>query len=110
MDKTSLESAFSLVDSSGNVVSGTFDLTGDPLVFKPDQELMHGQIYTAKVLGAAMALNTATLDTNMDGMGTGSPVDDFLWSFTTKRAPLPVVSDISPDNGQRHVLISDFGG
>ncbi|MFC1712054.1 Ig-like domain-containing protein [Candidatus Poribacteria bacterium] len=94
MNKASVQSAFLLTDESGATVSGSSEWSDNTLVFSPDQGLMYGQGYTAKILGSAAALNTATLG------------DDFVWRFTTKFAPLPEVAEKSPGDGQSSVPIS----
>ena len=94
MDKASVESAFSLTDSAGQVASGAFEWTEATFAFKPDQGLAYSQDYVATILGTAMAPNTVTLDA------------DFVWRFTTKYAPLPEVADISPGDRQLGVLVS----
>ena len=107
MDIASVESAFYLTDSSGQAVSGTFEWTEErAFVFKPDQRLAYGENYLAKILGTAAGLNTATLDTDMDGIGEGSPADDLVCRFTTEYAPLPKVVEFSPGYRQVNVAVS----
>jgi hypothetical protein len=106
MDKASVESAFSLADASGQAVPGSFEWSDATFAFKPDQELLYGQDYLARILGTAAGVNTATLDADMDGAGEGSPEDDFSWSFTTEYAPVPKVSEVSPGDRQLNVLVS----
>ena len=107
MDKASVESAFSMADPSGQIVSGAYEWTDNSFVFSPDQELMFGVDYTVKILGTASAVTGATLDANMDGVGGGSPEDDLVWQFTTEYAPIPGVSAFSPQDKQLNVLVSE---
>ncbi len=106
MDKASVESAFSIADSAGQIVSGAIDWADTGFVFSPDQELMFGQNYTVKILGTASGVTGVTLDANMDGVGRGSPEDDLVWQFTTEYAPIPGVSAFSPQDKQLDVLVS----
>ena len=106
MEQASVEGAFSLTDSSGQMVSGTFDWTDSALVFKPDQELAHGQDYVVTVLGTAASLKGAALDADADGIGEGSPDDDFVLRFATERAPLPKVAGFSPADKQLNVMVA----
>ena len=94
MEKASAQSAFLLTGESGAAVSGSFEWNDNTLVFSPDQDLVYGQFYSAKILGAATGLNGATLG------------DDFSWGFTTEFAPLPKVAESNPSDGQRNVPIS----
>ncbi len=105
MDQTSVESAFSLTDSAGQVVSGAFEWTDSTFAFKPDQELTYGQGYLAKVLGSAVSLDGAALDADADGISEGSPNDDLVWRFTTEYAPLPGVAEFSPGDKELNVLV-----
>lgn len=94
MDIASTESAFSLADSSGQAVSGSFEWSDATLTFNPAEDLAYNQEYSAKILGTAAGLNTATLG------------DDFVWSFTTESAPLPEATIISPSSKQLGVVVS----
>lgn len=96
MDIASAESAFSLAEGSpaGQAVSGSFEWSDATLTFSPAEDLAYNQEYSAKILGTAVGLSTATLG------------DDFVWSFTTESAPLPEATIISPSSKQLDVVIS----
>ena len=93
MDMASTEAAFSLIDPSGQVVTGSFEWADTTLIFKPDQDLLYNTLYSAKILASAMGLSSV--------MGS-----DFVWSFTTESAPLPTVTAIAPADKQLGVAVS----
>lgn len=97
MNKASVESSFSLTDSSGKNVPGSFVWSGASFVFKPQNMLKYGIDYAVKIAGTAMSVNKATLDANMNGLSEGSPKDDFVWTFTTETFPSLVV-ELKPAN------------
>jgi len=98
MDKASVETSFSLADPSGKNVSGSFVWSDDTsFVFKPQDNLKYGNNYTVKIAGTAMSINKVTLDANLNGLGEGSPKDDFVWTFTTETFPTLAV-ELNPAN------------
>jgi len=105
MDKASAESAFSLVDSTGQAVAGSFEWADNSLIFKPAEGLSYGQVYIAKTLGSAAGLNGVTVDSNMDGISEGSPGDDLVWNFTAEYAPLPGIVELTPADTQTEVPV-----
>ena len=97
MNKASVESSFSLADSSGENVSGSFVWSNDSFVFEPQNNLKYGIDYTVKIASTAMSVNNIALDANMNGSSEGSPKDDFVWTFTTETFPSLVV-ELKPAN------------
>lgn len=87
MNEESAESAFSLIDSSGATVEGSFEWSDNFVTFKPSQSLNYGQTYVFKISGSAMASNGALLDTNGNGVAEGSPKDDLSARFTLEAYP-----------------------
>jgi len=94
MNKASVESSFSLTDSFGGNVSGSFVWSNDSFVFKPQNDLKYGIGYAVKIAGTAMSVNNIALDANMNGSSEGSPKDDFVWTFTVAVKDVPVVADL----------------
>jgi hypothetical protein len=97
MNKASVESSFSLTDPSGKNVPGSFVWSNNSFVFKPNDNLKYGIDYAVKIAGTSMSVNNVTLDANMNGLGEGSPKDDFVWTFTTETFPSLVV-ELKPAN------------
>ena len=97
MDKASVESGFSLDDTSKTSVLGTFDWSGNSLVFKPQDKLKYAISYTVRIAGTAKSISAVALDANMNGISEGSPKDDFVWTFSTETVPALAVI-IKPAN------------
>ncbi|HGJ66968.1 TPA: T9SS type A sorting domain-containing protein [bacterium] len=87
MNEESVISSFSLVDATGQPVTGTFEWSGNTFTFKPSQLLNYSQIYVAKVLASAKAYNGASLDANRNGIAEGSPKDDLDIRFKVELYP-----------------------
>ena len=85
MDPASVQSGFTVRDSSGNNVAGTvtYDTTTRTATFRPAAPLGYGAAYSAHVTGAR--------DTR------GNSITAYSWGFTTIRAPISVVSVTPPD-------------
>lgn len=74
MNKASVESAFTLKDSSDQIVDGTFFWSGSKLYFKPYHPLNPRETYTV------------TINTNAKDFDGNSLAQDFVQSFTTEAA------------------------
>jgi hypothetical protein len=82
MQTYSTEPAFSINPR----IPGIFSWEGNTLRFRPIFELSEKTTYTVSMNGSR-ARDTAgnTLDGNANGTSEGSPLDDYVWQFETKR-------------------------
>ncbi len=86
MDPATLQTGFTVRDSSGNSVAGsvTYDSASRTATFRPTSLLGYRASYSAHVAGAR------------DPAGNGMPT--YSWGFTTVHEPVSVVS-VTPANG-----------
>jgi len=96
MNEESVESSFSMTDSSDNSVEGSFEWMDNSVTFTPSQELNYNQTYIVKILGSVMGSNGASLDANGDGVASGSPQDDFVAQFAVEAYPTLAVTLVRP--------------
>lgn len=82
MDTSSAESAFKISPP----VPGSFSWTGNSMVFDATTSLADNTLYTVTVHSSATDSLGNTFDGNGNGISEGSPVDDYIWLFTTKAA------------------------
>ena len=97
MNKTSAQTAFSMVDASAHSVTGTFSnpWTGNTMTFIPTASLANGMTYTCTVGTGAQDLNGNALTAA------------YQWSFTTLLpAPTIVTDSESPLDGAKNVAVS----
>lgn len=64
-------------------VTGSFDMQGNKLMFKPFSPLELNYLYTVRVSALARDISGRFLDGNEDGIMDGSPTDDYIFTFTT---------------------------
>jgi len=109
MNKASVESSFSLADSLGVSLPGTFEWSDTAFVFRPQENLKYNSSYTVKIAGIAMGLNMESLDANLDGVGEGSPKDDFVLAFTTETLPVLAAQlrPVSKDVVKGSIVVAD---
>jgi hypothetical protein len=93
MNTASVESSFSFTDGTSTwpISSGSPSWnspTNNRLTFNPTADFDYLTTYTI-TLDADIAQDSSgnTLDGNQNGISQGSPSDDFIWSFTTMKAP-----------------------
>jgi len=96
MNEESVKTSFSMTDSSGNSIEGSFGWMDNSITFTPSQELSYSRVYTVKILGSAMGSNGASLDANGDGIASGSPQDDFVVRFTVEAYPTIAATLVRP--------------
>jgi len=101
-----VESGFSLTDSSGNPVQGSFEWLDNTVTFKPSQNLDYSLTYIVKVLGTVIGDNGALLDGNKNGIADGSPTDDLTVRFTTEAHPILTVVKTVPADRDQNILVS----
>ena len=80
MNTASVEAAFSLDGITG---SFAWHLIDTVMVFTPAADLTPNTLYTAIIAATATDLAGNGLDGNENGIAEGSPIDDYIWSFTT---------------------------
>jgi outer membrane lipoprotein-sorting protein/Ca2+-binding EF-hand superfamily protein len=109
MNKVSVESSFSLTDSLGVSLPGTFEWSDTSFVFRPQENLKYNNGYTVKIAGTAMGINMESLDADLNGAGEGSPKDDFVWTFTTETLPVLAVQlrPVSKDVIKGSIVVAD---
>jgi len=102
MDASTIDETTFTLD--GGTVSGSliYEATTKSAVFTPDSNLEYGHEYTVTISGTVADLAANTLDGNDDGTSSGSPTDDYSWSFTT-------VEDVPSDAWSILVVDSDIG-
>ncbi len=95
MIRSSTEPAFSIEPW----VEGYFSWENNTLRFHPTYELWEMTDYTVTVNGS-MAKDAVdyTLDGNANGAAEGSPTDDYVWQFRTKRYDFtpPMIKNVEP--------------
>jgi hypothetical protein len=81
-------SAFKMIDENGNSVNGTLKWhpANTGFEFIPSQNLQNGMKYTVFIKGCAADIYGNTLDSDGNGIGEGSPKDDFSWYFQIRSA------------------------
>ena len=80
MDTSSAESAFNISPT----VAGSFSWTGNTMIFDPTTSLADNTLYTVTIHSSAADSIGNTFDGNGNGISEGSPLDDYIWVFTTK--------------------------
>jgi PKD repeat protein len=83
MNETSVKNAFSISPT----VEGAINWVGNTMIFVSSSNLAYSKAYTVTI-NASIAKDLAGnfLDGNKNGTVDGSPIDDYVWSFTTKKA------------------------
>ncbi len=81
MNHDSVENSFSI----SPYPTGSFQWDGNICIFIPSSNLSYNTKYTVKIDGTACNLTSGTLDGNGNGISEGSPIDDFISSFTTEK-------------------------
>ncbi len=78
-------STFILKDSTLNTVAGQifYNTTAKSATFTPDNDLKLGETYEVTLLSTIQDLFSTFLDGNGNGTLEGSPIDDYVWTFTT---------------------------
>ncbi len=81
MNKTSVKNAFSISPT----VDGEINCNENTMIFDFSSNLAYSKAYTVTI-NASIAKDLAGnfLDGNKNGTADGSPIDDYVWSFTTK--------------------------
>lgn len=74
----------------------------DVLTLSPIPGLASGQAYEARVSHTAADVTGILLDGDTDGVGSGAPADDFVWTFTTQTivTPVPTGDPVRWDAGE----------
>jgi uncharacterized membrane protein len=103
MNTASCESAFSYTDgiSTWTIADGiaTWNAPANyQMSFNPTSNLNYLTSYTVTVASTASDVNGNDLDGNKNGTSEGSPLDDYVWIFTTQDVPdlSPPTSSVGP--------------
>lgn len=96
MDKSSVESTFTLSQAGGAPVAGTvvYDVATKTAVLTPAAALSHSTSYTAILDSSVLAAD-----------GSAPLTSDYSWSFTTVAAPVTIVS-VSPEDASTTALVT----
>jgi len=97
MDEATVENSSNFIVKQGNnTVSGTieYDNISYYATFTPDQELLPETEYTVTLTTNIESFSGKPLDGNSNGAAEGSPVDDYVFSFTTEAAPNNVTLEL----------------
>lgn len=92
MNTAFCESAFSYTDgiSTWTILDGIATWNSpanNQMTFNPTSNLNYLTSYTVTIAGSAEDVNANTLDGNKNDTSEGSPVDDYVWVFTTQDVP-----------------------
>jgi hypothetical protein len=101
MNKTTVEEAFSYWNDTitWTSVNGTWGRSAYIMTFTPFIPFNYSEDYTVYLNGTVKDWHDNTLDANLNGIGEGSPIDDYTWNFKTIYDPnlgLPTITDVSP--------------
>ncbi len=109
MDPASVEEVFTMTDGIHvyDENDGVFTWSNgyDIMTYQPDEFLNYEEDYTVRLLGTARSYVGIGMDNNGNDNPDGSPVDDFVFSFTTSPEPPRVISTY-PENGAYGVLVT----
>ena len=86
MDKETVESALAITSGSGRVVQGSFTWNENTVFFSPADDLQHDTTHIVVVTGRAIDAVGIGLDGNYDAVSSGTPFDDYVWTFRTSPA------------------------
>lgn len=86
MDKASVEKNFFANSVSGIILKGSFSWKDNTMTFVPSDELEYKQTYFVRITGNAKDAEGYGLDGNYDIVSSGSPLDDYIWSFSNSSA------------------------
>jgi DNA-binding transcriptional ArsR family regulator len=110
MNHNSVENAFVL----SPIVKGSFKWEDNSCIFFPSSNLDPNTTYIVKIEGTACNKSSALLDGNSNGISEDSPIDDFIWSFSTgnsinlDKTPPNIVSINLPNNTQNVTINSSI--
>lgn len=96
MDKTSVESEFTLNQTGGAAVAGVvvYDVATKTAVFTPAADLSYSTSYTATLSSNVLAAD-----------GSNPLTSNYSWSFSTVAAPVTIVS-VNPEDGSDTSLVT----
>jgi len=83
MDKNSVEKNFYMNSDYGRLIKGTFTWDKNTIIFSPSEELEYNRVYYVRITGEAKDAQGYGLDGDYNVVSTGTPFDDFIWTFKT---------------------------